>query len=64
MSQISESLGLTPIQEMQVVHNYFTLEQWKLIAKGLNHLLVTYPPHDIPTRDIMEILVKCPSAAQ
>lgn len=63
MSSVSQQLGLTDAQELQVVYQYFTLEQWKLINNGLNTLLITNSPNDIPTKNIMDILIKLPSAS-
>jgi hypothetical protein len=62
MSRTSDELGLTPLQEMQVVYNYFTLHQWEYIASGLKEVLKRDLPLD-HQQFIRGALAKMPSEA-
>ena len=50
---------LTDFQRMQVAYAYFTLEEWKLLAKAMWALENN---GQAETKDIEKILVKFPSA--
>lgn len=46
-----------------IAYQHFTLEQWKWIVLGLNQLIAQKPSHEAKEQ-LVEILKRCPSAAQ
>lgn len=56
---------MTPAQKTAAAYQYFTLEEWKLLARALGYLYgeTEGTPAAIPKEEFLNLLTKLPSAA-
>ena len=61
--QTAQTQVQTPAQQLATVYQYFTLEEWKLMAQALE--LAVYEGHfdNLAESKVQKLLTKFPSAA-